>query len=271
MLRTHMAAMEHNLITRGRIPASTGHTIHKGTPRETFIREYLQDHLSEQLAIGSGEIIDANSKPNNSRPQIDIVLYKREYPRLAFGGGIHGFLAESVVATIEVKSILDKASFEQATKAAQELKLLKRNTIKSFSAGYVPPSILSFLVAYDGPSSISTVHGWVQSTHQKLGIPDKALPLDHKSRTSTPSPALDGIFVLGKGFMYYDNVPYGFVRDEVRTQNPNCKWFFAETANDNLLMLFLFLTVAASNIQGQWLNPLPYVASVNVPRYSFDP
>ncbi|MFL5346929.1 MAG: DUF6602 domain-containing protein [Hyalangium sp.] len=266
-----MAAMEQHLIASGRIPASTGHTIHKGTPRETFIREYLQNHLSERLAIGSGEVIDADSQPGQARPQIDIVLYKREYPRLAFGGNIHGFLAESVIATIEVKSLLDQAAFEQAAKAAHSLKSLKRNTIQSFSSGYVPPNILNFLVAYDGPASISTTYGWVGPAYRKLGIPDTALPIKPDARISTSSPALDGVFVLGKGFMYYDNVPYGLIRDEARTQNPNCKWVFADTATDNLLMLFLFLTVAGSNIQGSWLNPLPYVAGVNMPGTRFAP
>ncbi|QRK06740.1 hypothetical protein JQX13_42840 [Archangium violaceum] len=243
-----MAEMERHLIASGRIPASTGHSIHKGTPRETFVREYLQNHLSERLAIGSGEIIDANSQPGQPRPQIDIVLYKREYPRLSFGGGIHGFLAESVVATIEVKSILDQAGFEQSAKTAHYLKSLKRNTIRSFSSGYIPPDILSFIVAYDGPASISTVHGWVGPTYRRHGIPDTALPTDPIARVSTASTALDGVIVLGKGFMYYDNVPFGFIRDDKRTQHPDAKWVFADTATDNLLLLFLFLTTAARGV-----------------------
>jgi len=271
MLRAHMAAMEQHLISRGRIPATTGHTLHKGTPRETFIREYLQEHLSERLAIGSGEVIDASSQPGQPRPQLDIVLFKREYPRLAFGGGIHGFLAESVIATIEVKSILDQAGFEQAAKAAHYLKSLNRNTIRSFSSGYIPPNILSFLVAYDGPASISTVHGWIGPAYRKLGIPDVSLPVEPNARISTASSALDGVFVLGKGFMYHDNVPYGFVQDALRAQNPNSKWVFADTAADNLMLLFLFLTAAASGVEGSWLNPLPYVASLSVAGLRFAP
>jgi hypothetical protein len=266
-----MAAIEQHLIVSGRIPASTGHSIHKGTPRETFIREYLQNHLSERLAIGSGEVIDANSQPGQPRPQIDIVLFKREYPRLSFGGGIQGFLAESVVATIEVKSILDQTGFEQAAKTAHYLKSLRRNTIRSFSSGYIPPNILSFVVAYDGPASISTVHGWVSPTYRKHGIPDAALPIDPSARVSTASSALDGVIVLGKGFMYHDNVPYGFIRDDVRAQSPNAKWVFADTAMDNLLLLFLFLTAAASGVEGSWLDPLPYVASMNVQGIKFTP
>lgn len=59
-----------------------------GTPRESFIQSFLKDHLSEKVAISTGEVIDANSRPGQRRNQHDIVVYKREFPKLDFGGGI---------------------------------------------------------------------------------------------------------------------------------------------------------------------------------------
>ena len=104
MLKTHVDAVEGSLLATSQIAANTGHSLHKGTPRESFIKEFLEGHLSERVAIGTGEIIDAKSPPNPpataQRPQFDIVLYKRDYPKLNIGGGISAFLAESVVATI---------------------------------------------------------------------------------------------------------------------------------------------------------------------------
>src|SRR5438094_6070124 len=108
MLATYMAAVEAALLHTAQIPANAGHPLHKGTPREAFIRQFLADHLSEELAIGQGEIISADSQPSEVRNQFDIVLYKRHFPKLPFGGGVNAFLAESVVATIEVKSTLTK-------------------------------------------------------------------------------------------------------------------------------------------------------------------
>jgi hypothetical protein len=99
MLKAHLNAVEAHLLQISQIPANSGHNLHKGTPREAFIREFLINHLSQQVAIGTGEIIDANSTPNQQRNQIDIVIYKKDYPKIDFGGGINGFLAESVVAT----------------------------------------------------------------------------------------------------------------------------------------------------------------------------
>jgi hypothetical protein len=76
MLKAHLDAIEDSLVSKARISANSGHPTHKGTPREIFIKEFLQLHLPENCAIGSGEIIDCNSKPNEPRNQHDIVIYK---------------------------------------------------------------------------------------------------------------------------------------------------------------------------------------------------
>ena len=34
----------------------SAHSLHKGTPREVFIREFLGEHLPLELEIGTGEI-----------------------------------------------------------------------------------------------------------------------------------------------------------------------------------------------------------------------
>ena len=63
--------------------------MHKGTPRESFIKEFLENHLAESLAIGQGEVISSESEAGEPRNQFDIVLYKRHFPKLTFGGGIN--------------------------------------------------------------------------------------------------------------------------------------------------------------------------------------
>lgn len=266
MLKAHIDAVENKLLADSKVQANAGHPLHKGTPREIFIRDFLEHHLSEKVAIGTGEIIDANSKPGEARNQIDIVIYKREYPKLNFGGGISGFLAESVIATIEVKSVLDEAAMRQSISTARNIKALQKNLVTSFSTGYQPPSILNYVVAYDGPASMQTVYGWIPKIHadEKIASPDRGVTIDE--RMKHPSPSIDGIFVLGKGFLYFDNTPLGFGTDETRQKNPDVKWLFSDTANGNLLLLFLFLTQAVSGVSGSWLNPSPYLKSFNVPN-----
>jgi len=43
------------------------------------------------------------------------------------------------------------------------------------------------------------------------------------------------------------------------------KWVFADTNSGNLLLFFLMLQAATANIEGKWLNPVPYLASFHVP------
>jgi hypothetical protein len=71
---------------------NSGHSVHKGAPREAFIKEFLEAHLPSTLATGSGELIDSESQPAAPRRQFDLVIYKRSLPKLDFGGGISSFL-----------------------------------------------------------------------------------------------------------------------------------------------------------------------------------
>ncbi|HGB0629594.1 TPA: DUF6602 domain-containing protein, partial [Salmonella enterica subsp. enterica serovar Virchow] len=194
MLKTHMNATENHLVSISQIPANAGHTLHRGTPREAFIKEFLSGHLSSNVAIGSGEIIDSNSQPRVQRNQYDIVIYKNNYPKLDFGGGVNGFLIESVIATIEVKSLLDQSAIDQSVKAAHNAKVLNPSINKSFSTGWVPPKIINYVVAYDGPAQMNTVYNWILNSHQTNRIP---LPSwNQQTKYQTPGTALDGVVLL---------------------------------------------------------------------------
>lgn len=265
MLNSHMNAIENALIAISKIPANSGHSLHKGTPREAFIKEFLQSHLPENVAIGTGEIIDASSKPNVQRNQFDIVIYKKNYPKLDFGGGINAFLIESVIATVEVKSTLTKEDLEQSIKAAYASKSLIPNISTSFHAGYIPPKVLNYVVAYDGPAKMETIYNWIPAIHSQQGITTPNLPSNHDQRLNTPSPSIDGVFVMNKGFVYFDNVPYGFIPEEAKVAEPDLKWVIADTSSGCLLVFFLFLQTSTANIEGKWLNPLPYLSSLNIP------
>jgi hypothetical protein len=259
-----MDARENALVAISRIPANSGHSLHKGTPREAFIREFLQSHLPENVAIGTGEIIDANSQPGAQRNQFDIVIYKKNYPKLDFGGDVSGFLIESVIATVEVKSTLNQEGMAQAISAARNAKALTPNVTSGFHSGYIPPKVLNYVVAYDGPAQMQTAYNWIPQIHTSLGISIPDLPQDESQRLGTASPSIDGVFVLNKGFIYFDNVPIGFANAGTRADHPSLKWVFANAGTGNLLLLFLLLQSATANIEGKWLNPVPYLASFNM-------
>lgn len=72
MLVTHLNDRERLLLYQTAIPAIGRHSLHLGIPREAFLKDFLEDHLPSDLAIGSGEIIDRNSAPGAPRHQHDI-------------------------------------------------------------------------------------------------------------------------------------------------------------------------------------------------------
>ena len=261
MLNAHLDAIEDSLLSQSKIQKNSGHSIHKGTPREEFIREFLSSHLGENLAIGSGEIIDANSKPGEKRNQIDIVIYKKNYPKLALGGNITCFLAESVFATIEVKSNLTKEEMKMSIIAANNIKQLKRSFNHSLYVGFDPPGILSYIVAYDGPKNMKTVRKWMGAIHnsEKMDEPQLNQASRPEGKFGQPSPSIDGVCVFGKGYLVFNNSPIRFstANNELIESN----WIWSNQPRGSLFWLFLFLTHISSAAIYSRMDPLKYLNS----------
>lgn len=262
MLEAHMNAVENSLLQTAQIPANAGHTLHRGTPRENLIVNFLTSHLSANVAIGSGEVIDHRSKPRDPRNQFDIVIYRNNYPKLDFGG-VNGFLVESVVATIEVKSVLDQSAVDQAATAASRLKQLEPQYSRSAEFGWIPPKPLSFVVAYSGPANMKTVVGWERNARAALELPaDTWTP---EQRLKTAGHCLDGIAVLGSGAHFLCNTPsYGSHID------PRARTFMWEGERGSLLFFFLALQQACMGLEKADLNTRPYLAGHSFNGTFFD-
>lgn len=82
-----------------------------GEDREFFIRTVLDRSLPSNIKAERGVIVDRKGKESN--PQ-DLILYRTDFPIMATFVGSSRFLAEGVVASIEVKSNLDKKKFDEA-------------------------------------------------------------------------------------------------------------------------------------------------------------
>jgi len=203
-------------------------------------------------------VIDANSKPGERRNQMDVVVYRREYPKLDFGGDVTCFLSESVVATIEVKSTLDKNGIQQAVAAARRLKQSPRHASSIMQIGAPATVPKCLIVAFDGPSSMNTVHSWIEHSHRDEGVGIPRLPLTGMERLGVASPGLDGVFVLGKGFVHFDNLQFGYIPDEFRAEHPEAKWVFHSCEEHNLLVLFLLLASTMGNLPLEVFNPASY-------------
>src|SRR5260370_21274430 len=101
LLQEHLRAVEGTLLAQSRIPANAGHPIHKGTPRENFLRNFLMDHLSERVAVCQGEIIDARTQNTYPPHQNDIIIYPRNLPPISLESTTSAYPSQSLFATIE--------------------------------------------------------------------------------------------------------------------------------------------------------------------------
>lgn len=261
VLLNHLDGIENKLLAEFNATKTAAHPVNKGTPREIFIKDFLKNHIGQNVAIGTGEIIDCDSTISEMRNQFDIIIYKDNFPKLHFASDINAFLIESVIATIEVKSKLDKSGLKQAIIAAINSKKLTRNTQTSFTAGFIPPSVTNLLVAYDGPKETLTVLKWMDEIYKELGLKDDRKYGTDEERTKTPSLSLDGIIILKKGFIYFDNMPMSFRNDKEINENNKSQidWIHSDTENGNLLILFLVIIQMTQNITGTWLNAIPYI------------
>ena len=99
----------------------TKHDIAADSTRAAFIRGVLEPFLPSSYAIGSGRVIDSTG---NSSDKIDIVIYRRDFPRLNLPGSSDVFLYESVLATIEVRTkLIRKTLFEALDTCASSANL----------------------------------------------------------------------------------------------------------------------------------------------------
>ncbi len=142
MLMSHINAIEKILVAQGLAAQDAGHPSLRGWPREWFIRDFLLSHLPSTLEIGHGEIIDEDSSPEpfpgDYRPEVDIVLYRRDLPKITYSRDNTAYLVEGVLATLEVKSKLTEPELKKACKVCEKHKRLKRNPPVAVIVEYSP-------------------------------------------------------------------------------------------------------------------------------------
>jgi len=269
MIHAHFAAIENALIANSKIQENSGHSLHKGTPREIFIKNFLSSHLGETVSFGTGEIIDCKSAPKESRNQFDIVIHKKEFPKLDFQGGVSAFVAESVIATIEVKSSLTYKDFYIAFVAAMNCKKMERHFHEGLKLWYQPPKIINIIVAYNGPTKMKTVYKWIKKIDKEFGISYEEMSEDIQKRINVGSPGIDGVFILGKGYLHFDNWLINQFDPEMRKNNKWAKWLFGNTVDSNVLILFLNLSQIINTYSQRSLNMIPYLNKIDVKEFSW--
>lgn len=248
MIESHINAIEKILIAQSFAARNAGHPNLRGGPREWFIRDFLQAHLPSTLEIGQGEIIDVNSVPNPSRgqyrPQVDVVIYRRDLPKISYSKTDYAYLAEGVMSTIESKSVITNEELKNANIAAVKNNALTRSSSPVMTIGKQHDRIYQYVLAFDGPANMATVTGWLIAQLQE--------------NNWTPNQMVDMIIVLGKGVVWKLSA---FPELQIPNTTSTNYWAYIDQPEKNLLTLFIhMLTWAAATSSPP--NTLSYVSKV---------
>src|SRR4030067_2128694 len=119
LIRKYATALVDSLIKKSKIAKGLENKQVKGLLREFFVSEALKPYLATQFGIGNGIIV--NQRGDQSH-QTDIIIYEKQIlPPFIVNENIGIFPAESVLATIEVKSYLTRKELEKAELDARYL------------------------------------------------------------------------------------------------------------------------------------------------------
>ena len=211
LFSSHFERIQRRLEAEGKAAQSFHHGLNRGLIREAFIREFLSENISEFWGVGTGEIFSRESRDREARNQVDVVIHNKRYPKLPLAAGIDLFFVETVSSFIEIKSHLTKDDVKQAAVAAKRIKDLTDLESQQFNpTGMVKnPRPYAFIFAYEGPAKIETVLRWMReiSTEGDYGL-DRLGACNPEDRAFFDHQFVDGIFILGKGFVVVDALPF---------------------------------------------------------------
>jgi hypothetical protein len=143
----------------------------KGNEREAFVDHLLSQVLPRSYRLGSGEATD---QYGNKSGQLDVVVEYPFVPSLSIitPDSPRLYLAEGIVAAIEVKSNLGK-QWSQVESSAKKLLPVKRNYTYREGISMGPRAIEKiplYVVGYTGCSSLETVRNYVDETNGIYGV-----------------------------------------------------------------------------------------------------
>jgi hypothetical protein len=173
LIQTYATSIVAGLVAKVVATGQLEHRLTKGEVRELFVSDLLQPFLTHQFGIGAGVVV--NQRGDQSK-QTDIIIFDRSIlpPFIAYGH-LGVFPAESVVATIEVKSRLGKRELLDADESAKHLRDCvydRRADRYSLYPQLLPTSaVLGFYGA--GPRELSSQSAgapWLKANIQRLTL-----------------------------------------------------------------------------------------------------
>lgn len=159
------------LAATAEVAGGTGHAVTTGRLREVLVQQFLRPHLPKTLEVRSGVIVDATGAKSK---QQDCVLVDTRLPLIDVGSNTDALLvAESVVATVEVKSYLSAEELNSTIEAISQTIRLARSGTQVYRKGPVemrlpkPNPILTYIFSYDGASLETLVQTIAKAANER--------------------------------------------------------------------------------------------------------
>jgi hypothetical protein len=158
-VRDQFRNISESLLADSKKAGGTGHAVTTGLLREKIINEFLLPHLPSDLSIKSGIIIDSSGQKSK---QQDIIIVDNRFPIIDVGDSTQAIiLAESVLATIEVKSKLNKTQLINSLRSITKTKsLIRKGEQEYVKAGIEittnpPLPIYCYIFSFEGDDLVT--------------------------------------------------------------------------------------------------------------------
>ena len=273
LIQAHFKRIARRLEAEGAAARSFDHGTNRGQIREAFIREFLSQNTSPMTGIGTGEIIHAGTNASDQRNQIDVVIHNNRYPKISLATGVDLFLGETVSSFIEIKSKLEKSHVRKAAKTVKSIKeKLTWAPQKLNPTGLVKnPRPYSFIFAYDGPSQIKTILNWMKliSADDEYNL-SQLIDTPPENRSYFKHYFIDGIFILGKGYVVLDALPFESVLNSPELKGMALStdhiWVYGE--ENELAFLWMLINVLSEKYLWNNIDLTEYLGAIG--RYVSD-
>jgi len=180
----------------------------KGRAREIFIPNLLRPFISPTIDICTGIVIDS---ANNHSKQIDIVLFEKSIIPpflLKEGEGIIPY--ESVLATVEVKSRLDRKEVIKSVQNARSIKILEPFFAEIKSSGISKNSPACYIFSFSSDLT-------KKSEYERL---KEVVDYENSKKNKIPIYVpISGVCIPDKGFLVCVKAKEDPVFEEIHKDN----------------------------------------------------
>lgn len=171
MILYNLRLMAKNLMTEFQeVTEPLEHNGVKGSLREEILTKCLKELLPQKYSVGSGIIVDADQ--TQSRQQDFFIYDAFDSPVFLKRSSYQVVPIESVYATVEIKSSLNKNELEKCVKNIQSVKKLKLTP--AGTRHWTPPTenqVMGMVFAYTSDISLETIIKNLNEFNREMKIP----------------------------------------------------------------------------------------------------